>query len=91
MADRYLISMKKYFQITKIGNSLFATLSSKLVEQLNLRPGDQVFYEIIPGKKKIIMNIVQSSDSIDRKKIIEELNEKDKEWIKKHAGSLSSK
>jgi len=82
--------MKKYYQITKIGNSLFATLSSKLVEQLNLKPGDRVFYEIIPGKRKIIMNLVQGTLTENKSNMLEELNPKDKKWVKENAGSLSA-
>ena len=83
--------MKKYYQITKIGNSLFATLSSRLVELLNLKAGDKVFYEVVPGKKKVIMNIVENSNFEEKNKLMEDLNDKDKDWIKKNAGSLSTK
>ena len=79
--------MKKYYQLTKIGNSLFATISSKLVRQLNLQPGDKVFYEIIPGKKKIVMNIV--SQSKQTANVVGELSKKDQDWLKKQAGSLT--
>lgn len=83
--------MKKYYQITQVGNSLFATLPKKLVEQLNLKSGDKVFYEIIPGKKKVILNIVPQRKKSNKDTPIKSLEQEDKEWLKETAGSLTVK
>ena len=83
--------MKQQFNITKIGNSLFATLPNKLVKQLQLKSGDQVSYEIIPGKKKVLMNIAPQGKRDDSTSIVEALAEEDKQWITEMAGSLSTK
>ncbi|MEI7578920.1 MAG: hypothetical protein WCJ58_02645 [bacterium] len=48
--------MKKYFKVIKIGNSIFSLLPSNLIKQLQIKPGDNVFYELIPGKRQVMMN-----------------------------------
>jgi antitoxin component of MazEF toxin-antitoxin module len=83
--------MKRFFNITKIGNSLFATLSRRLVNQLNIKPGDKVSYEIVPGKKKIIMNLIPKPGSRSPQELLKELNQADRKWIEETAGSLTVK
>jgi antitoxin component of MazEF toxin-antitoxin module len=79
--------MKRNYLITKIGNSLFATIPNKLAKQLGLHAGDQVYYELIPGKKKIILNLVTHSAQSSTAS----LNKKDSLWLKQNAGSLTIK
>jgi antitoxin component of MazEF toxin-antitoxin module len=79
--------MKKYFKVIKIGNSIFSLLPSNLVKQLEIKPGDNVFYEIVPDKKQVLLNFTgESSDSTPNEKNI---NKKQNKWVDNLAGSLT--
>ena len=80
--------MKKYYQIIKIGNSLFVTLPNKLAKKLDIKSGDQVFYETVAGKKQLIINLTTQTNVSDIETTINELNAEDKKWVEETSGSL---
>jgi len=76
--------MKKFYRISKIGNSIFATLSKDVVDEMNISSGDQVSYEIIPGTNKIVLNLSGQKQNNSKKN-----DKQNSNWISKLAGSIT--
>jgi len=82
--------MKKYYQITKIGNSLFATLPKTLVRQLDLKSGDVVEYETPNDKATLILHIKHIKQKTKIRDLLKSLNDVDREWLENNSRGITS-